>query len=507
MAGGSGSNFLAQRRVILLGSNSRPTNGNEAQVRPRGGDHGRPRSRRKWARRLVPVWICLPILGLVSGSTAIASFPGANGMLSYAGDCGTSLRTIDPDGTNDYPLWGIPENNIFRPAEFSADGNRLVFTRLINPVGALYDYDLFILDLRDRTTTRVVQNPSQESFAAWSPDGTKIAFLSNRDTPPGTWQNEIYILDLATGTQTRLTHNALYDGQLDWSPDGKWIVVARGGDASDLIRVDAATGAETNLTATDTIDEDAPSWSPDSSRIVFSRGPTLGFRDIYSITADGNDLRRLTTNSDDERFPVWSPDGARIAFSRGFGPKEDLISIASTGGGERYITHHLGGSDAHHQDCLADWQPCVANVTLRCHSHAPPTAATGPGSGSGSSGTGGGPSAPNPALARDTKAPRLRILSRARLRDRRVASIRVACSEKCTARLQLRGKGRRRLSRSRRFFLAASTPTTIKIRLLANAPRRLARITLTGTAADTAGNRTAIRKRVRLAARRTRLTQ
>jgi hypothetical protein len=95
----------------------------------------------------------------------------------------------------------------------------------------------------------------------------------------------------------------------------------------------------------------------------------------------------------------------------------------------------------------------------------------------------------------------LRILSRVRLRDRRVASIRVACSEKCAARLQLRGKRRRRLSRSRRFFLAARTPTTIKIRLLANAPQRLRRITLTGTAADTAGNHTAIRKRVRLAAR------
>ena len=422
-------------------------------------------------------------------------------MLSFAGDCSGALRTINPDGSGDFPLWGTPEQDLFQPAEFSPDGNRLLFSRLINPVGALYDFDLFVLDLRNGQVTRVVQNPAQESFAAWSPDGTKIAFESNRDTPPGQWQNEIYILDLATGAQTRLTDNALYDGGLDWSPDGRYIVVARGtGSESDLIRIELATGQEVNLTQPPTSAfETFPSFSPDGQRVVFARGlGSNSFSDIYSIAIDGSDLRQLTTNSDHERFPVWSPDGARIVFSRGFGPKEDLISIGSAGGDERYITHHSGSSESHYQDCMSDWQPCVA-ATARCRSQAPPTAGGGPGLGPGG---GGGPS-PGlaPVLVNDTTKPRLRVLSRLRLSGhRRLVKVRIACSEACVARLGLRS-GRRRLARAVRVRLVAAKPRTVRLRLLAKAPRRLRRMTLTAAVIDAAGNRTIVSRKIPLSRR------
>jgi TolB protein len=36
--------------------------------------------------------------------------------------------------------------------------------------------------------------------------------------------------------------------------------------------------------------------------------------DIYSVAADGTDLRRLTTDPADDLDPAWSPDGTRLAF-------------------------------------------------------------------------------------------------------------------------------------------------------------------------------------------------
>lgn len=57
-----------------------------------------------------------------------------------------------------------------------------------------------------------------------------------------------------------------------------------------------------------------PSWSPDGRRIVFT-STRDGNREIYSVNADGTDLRNLTNHSDSDYDPSWSPDGRRIAFT------------------------------------------------------------------------------------------------------------------------------------------------------------------------------------------------
>ena len=256
--------------------------------------------------RLAPAaWLAAAMLAVscVTAPSAPATFPGANGMLSFDGTCGayTGLRTINPDGTGDFPLWAAHEQDGFVPAEFSPDGNRLLFSRFAHPAApgsGLADFDLLVLDLRTGDALPVVTNPAQEAWAAWSPDGTRIAFETNRDTPPGEWQYEVYIVDLRTGEQTRLTHNALYDGPLDWSPDGRWIVVERGGIVPDLVLIDVATGHETNLTASPNFEEALPSFSPDGTRIAFT-GSTP--RSIPRHLLDGDRWQRRSAVDDRSR--------------------------------------------------------------------------------------------------------------------------------------------------------------------------------------------------------------
>ena len=51
-----------------------------------------------------------------------------------------------------------------------------------------------------------------------------------------------------------------------------------------------------------------PSWSPDGRRIVFHRR-VLGHGQIYTMNADGTDVKRLTTLSTVafSGFPSWGP--------------------------------------------------------------------------------------------------------------------------------------------------------------------------------------------------------
>ena len=70
----------------------------------------------------------------------------------------------------------------------------------------------------------------------------------------------------------------------------------------------------------------APSWSPDGTRLLFSRG-----RFLYTLRLDGRPARRLTRG---DATRAWSPDGKRIAFTRA----GLLFVIGTDGAGPRQLT-------------------------------------------------------------------------------------------------------------------------------------------------------------------------
>ncbi len=60
-------------------------------------------------------------------------------------------------------------------------------------------------------------------------------------------------------------------------------------------------------------DEFLPSWSPDDEHIAFYSFRN-GNRDVFLMSADGEDEQQLTFDPAEERYPDWSPNGNRIAF-------------------------------------------------------------------------------------------------------------------------------------------------------------------------------------------------
>lgn len=59
-------------------------------------------------------------------------------------------------------------------------------------------------------------------------------------------------------------------------------------------------------------DRSQPAWSPDGSRIAYSKHSAPN--QIWTMAADGSDQQLVTAHGSFVRDPVWSPDGTKIAF-------------------------------------------------------------------------------------------------------------------------------------------------------------------------------------------------
>lgn len=86
-----------------------------------------------------------------------------------------------------------------------------------------------------------------------------------------------------------------------------------------------------------------------AGRIVFD-----DFEDVFTMRADGSDLRRITTEPGPEFDGAWSPDGAWIAYRdsrRGINEDDEIYIVAADGTGARNLTAHAAN------DWGPDWSP------------------------------------------------------------------------------------------------------------------------------------------------------
>jgi Tol biopolymer transport system component len=85
--------------------------------------------------------------------------------------------------------------------------------------------------------------------------------------------------------------------------------------------------------------EQYPSFSPDGKKIAFAwDGPALGGMHIYTISANGRDLKQISQGSFSDYAPVWSPDGSTVAFMReSDAHTKELWSVRADGSEARKI--------------------------------------------------------------------------------------------------------------------------------------------------------------------------
>ena len=233
-----------------------------------------------------------------------------------------------------------------RPGPFSQ--------RLIAVTARSGNKEIALLDLDGKGVTPLTRNGSINLSPAISSEGEQLVWTSYRRGNP-----DVFTKHMKTGRVGVLSNHLGVNVSPTWSPDKRWVALARTeGADSDIVVLDAATGALVHRVTRGGGIDVAPSFSPDGSLLAFASersggsqiyisnvdgsnprrvtfkgtfngdpvfhpsgeqiafvGRERGGFDIYIVDIDGRNLRRITQDMRDNEDPSWSPDGMYLAFS------------------------------------------------------------------------------------------------------------------------------------------------------------------------------------------------
>lgn len=233
-------------------------------------------------------------------------------------------------------------------ADISPDGSLVAFVVTWMDAEKNQNWsDIWLMKTEGGEPIKLTEDGMSE-LPKWSPDGRSLAFVAPKDGKSAIW-----VMDLRTKLRRFLTYmerSSMVIGdtgeELVWSPDGTMIafVAAVGQPAygpddirvyrthkflawagyADLRRrhvfVIPFTGYSPakQLTFGDT-DEHSIAWNPNSKEILFVSDRTgldewHFYRDLYAVSPETLEIRRITNSKAMEFQAEWSPDGTKIAY-------------------------------------------------------------------------------------------------------------------------------------------------------------------------------------------------
>jgi len=148
------------------------------------------------------------------------------------------IWVMDADGDNQRQLTIGPQSH--GHGVWSRDEGSIVFkTRESEKV-----QNLFAMNPDGSEVRQLTSDQSVNMHPSWLPDGTKLVFTSNRDG-----DFDLYLLDLENRSQEKITHNDYPEYRPSYSPDGKQLLFcARVNDKWDIFLMDVDSGESICLT-------------------------------------------------------------------------------------------------------------------------------------------------------------------------------------------------------------------------------------------------------------------
>jgi dipeptidyl aminopeptidase/acylaminoacyl peptidase len=179
---------------------------------------------------------------------------------------------------------------------------------------------------------------------AFSPGAERISFATNAS---GNWQ--VWVTPIAAWQPKQLTEFAAGTSSPHWSPKGEAILVMvdhHGDRNSQLLTVDARTGASTALTRADSVRHNFGGWMPDGRSIFYtSNARDRRYFDCYVMDVATQRAELVCQRPAMLRAMAASPDGRLLAVEDVRSEVDnDILIVDRSTGTARNLTPHKGAA-------------------------------------------------------------------------------------------------------------------------------------------------------------------
>jgi TolB protein len=237
------------------------------------------------------------------------------------------LAIMDQDGAN---------------VRYLSDGRAIVLTPRFSPNRQEITYmsyesgqpKVYLLQIETGQRELVGNFPGMTFAPRFSPDGQKVIMSLLRDDG----NSNIFAMDLRSRSTTRLTDSTAIDTSPSYSPDGSQVVFTSdrgGGSGRSQIYAMGADGSNPHRISFGDGVYSTPVWSPRGDLIAFTKQSGGEFQ-IGVMKTDGSGERILSSGFQQEG-PTWAPNGRVLMFFRDSGGGPKLVSVDLTGRNEQPI--------------------------------------------------------------------------------------------------------------------------------------------------------------------------
>jgi 2',3'-cyclic-nucleotide 2'-phosphodiesterase (5'-nucleotidase family) len=220
---------------------------------------------------------------------------------SACNDSTTDLYRMRPDSGVQFPV-AVWDGTTERSIAFSPDFSEVVFCSNRDR-----SWQIYLTDPEGTHPLRLTDESGNHIQPAFSPDGSSISYLSDNANTSGNM--ELWLFDRSAGTHRQLTSNTAINSYC-WLGDSRTIIISSGLDFPELLaaRIDSDSMAVQSFIRSSSairqhykeIDPRVITWK-DQEKVIYVREYEDGRRQIYWVSADGNNdqpLVRSSTGSD-----------------------------------------------------------------------------------------------------------------------------------------------------------------------------------------------------------------